>query len=174
MLLIINNKFIKNTLNQNMDKKSYFKKENDKAFSSYKFYFMRHGETLYNSIKDKSIKYNPEYADSHLSDKGKEQAKSRQKDLNNLNIEIIYVSPYYRALETMEYAFENHPNIENIIAYVHPKLSELAGMIHEFILDIKKTKKDFNMNSKVKVNWSIFDNYVKNLIYGDNLFFIEN
>ena len=152
---------------------SFFKEKHGRLNSS-KFFFMRHGETFYNSIKDNSVKFNPEYADSHLSEKGINQAKSKQKDLNKLNIEAIYVSPYYRALETMEYAFENHPNLENIVAYVHPKIAELAGMIHEFILDINQTKKDFNMKSKVKVDWSIFDEYIKKIKYGKNLFFLDN
>ena len=142
--------------------------------NSYKFLFMRHGKTWYNSISDISAKYNPEYADSHLSDKGIQQAKSKIDDLNKFDIEIVYVSPYYRALETMTYALENHHDVENIVAYVHPKLAELSGMMHEFILDIKQTKKDFNMNSKVKVNWSIFDEYIKNLKYDENLFFLDN
>lgn len=152
---------------------SYFKKQNfqdNRLLLSHKFYFMRHAETLYNAINDKSVKYNPEYADSHLSEKGIKQAKSKQKELNEFNIELVYVSPYYRAIETMIYSLENHPNAENIIAYVHPKISELAGMMHEFILDIKQTKNDFK-NSKIKVNWSIFDEYVKNTKYGENLFF---
>ena len=147
---------------------------NDKSLKLYKFYFMRHGETWYNLSKEKSVKWNSEYADCHLSEKGIKQAKSTQNFFNKLDIEIIYVSPYYRCLQTMTYAFENHPNVKNIIAYVHPNIAELAGMMHEFILDISQTKKDFNMNSKVKVNWDIFDNYVKNLKYGENLFFFDN
>ena len=150
------------------------KNNKTELYFSHKFYFMRHGETIYNSIKDKSAKYNPEYADCHLSDKGIQQAKSKQNFLNKLDIEIIYVSPYYRALETMKYALENHPNLEYIIVFVHPKIAELSGMMHEFILDIKQTKKDFNMNSKIKVDWSIFDEYVKTLKYGENLFFFDN
>ena len=142
--------------------------------SSDKFYFMRHGETWYNSINDKSVKYNPEYADCHLSKKGIEQAKSKQNELNKFDIEIVYVSPYYRALETMIYSLENHPNSKNIIAFVHPLIAELSGMMHEFILNISQTKKDFNMKSKVKVNWSIFDEYAKKLKYGENLFFFDN
>ena len=148
--------------------------QNNKLLSSHKYYIMRHGETLYNAISDKSAKYNPEYADSHLSEKGIEQAKSKQDELNKLNIELVYVSPYYRAIETMKYSLENHPNANNIIAYVHPKISELAGMMHEFVLDIKQTKNDFNMNSKIKVNWSIFDEYIKSTKYGENLFFFNN
>jgi len=140
----------------------------------YKFYFMRHGETIYNQIKDKSAKYNPLYADCHLSQDGIKQAKSKQNYFNNLDIETIYVSPYYRAIETTKYILETHPNKENIIINVHPNLAELSGMMHEFILDIKQTKNVFNMNSEIKVNWSIFDNLVNKLKYKENLFFMEN
>ena len=142
--------------------------------SLHKFIFMRHGQTHYNANNSKSIKCNPDYADSHLSEKGINQAKSRRNELNKLDFEVIYVSPYYRALQTMIYSLENHPNVENIIAYVHPKIAELAGMMHDFILDINQTKKDFNMNSKIKVDWSIFNEYTKNLKYGENLFFLDN
>ena len=148
--------------------------QKNKFPSSHKYYIMRHGETLYNAISDQSAKYNPEYADSHLSEKGINQAKSKQDELKKLNIELVYVSPYYRAIETMIYSLENHPNANNIIAYVHPKIAELAGMMHEFVLDIKQTKNDFNMNSKIKVNWSIFDEYIKSTKYGENLFFFNN
>ena len=148
--------------------------QKNQFLSSHKYYIMRHGETLYNAISDQSAKYNPEYADSHLSEKGINQAKSKQDELKKLNIELVYVSPYYRAIETMIYSLENHPNANNIIAYVHPKIAELAGMMHEFVLDIKQTKNDFNKNSKIKVNWSIFDEYIKNTKFGENLFFLNN
>ena len=142
--------------------------------SKHKFYFMRHGETIYNSIKDKSAKYNPLYADCHLSNEGILQSKSKQSFFNKLDIEAIYVSPYYRAIQTMQYCLETHPNADKIIAYIHPNLAELSGMMHEFILDIKKKKKDFNMNSKIKVNWSIFDDYISKIKYKENLFFMNN
>ena len=142
--------------------------------TKHKFYFMRHGETIYNTIKDKSIKYNPNYADCHLSKKGISQSISKQSFFNKLEIEAIYVSPYYRAIETMEYSFQNHPNAKNIIAYVHPCLSELSGMMQEFILDIKETKKNFNMNSQIKVNWDIFDDYINKIKYKEHLFFMDN
>ena len=142
--------------------------------SKYKFYFMRHGETIYNSIKDKSAKYNPLYADCHLSNEGILQSKSKQSFFNKLDIEAIYVSPYYRAIQTMQYCLETHPNADKIIAYIHPNLAELSGMIHEFILDIKETKKDFNMNSKVKIDWSYFDEYAKKSKYDENFLFFEN
>ena len=152
----------------------FFKSKKNLDFSKNKFLFMRHAETIYNSAPEKNFKYNPKYADSHLSQKGITQSLNIQNILNKLNIETIYISPYYRALETMEYALQSHPNAKNIVAYVHPELTELAGMMHEFIFDIKETKNNFNLNSKIKVDWSIFDEYVKNIKYKENLFFMDN
>ena len=150
------------------------KKTVEDLFPDNKFLFMRHGETWYNTNSNKSAKYNPDYADSHLSDNGINQSKSNKEIFNTIPIEIIYVSPYYRALQTMSIAFEDHPNVSNIIAVVHPKIAELAGMMHEFIIDIKQNKNDFNMNSKVKVDWSLFEEHAKHFKYGENLFFMEN
>lgn len=139
-----------------------------------KFLFMRHGETLFNKMReDPSRVYNPDLSDSHLSEEGIEQSKSRQEDLNKLNIEKVFVSPYFRAIETMTYALESYPNIENIIAIVHPKISEVVCCSNNFILDIKKTKEKFNMNSKVKVDWSLFDELIKQSKYDENFFFFE-
>ena len=140
----------------------------------YKFYFMRHAETIYNTIKDKSAKYNPIYADCHLSAEGINQSKAKQEFFNKMEIEAIYCSPYFRAIETMQNCLETHPNKENIIIYIHPKLAELTGMMQEFIIDINESKKIFNMNSKIKVNWDIFDDYVKKIKYRENLFFMDN
>jgi len=139
-----------------------------------KFYFMRHAETIYNTISDKSAKYNPIYADCHLSTKGIEQSRNKQEYFNKLNIEAIYCSPYFRAIETMINCLEAHPNKENIIIYIHPKLAELAGMMQEFIIDINETKEKFNMESNIKVNWDIFDEYANKLKYRENLFFMDN
>ena len=139
-----------------------------------KFLFMRHGQSLYNKVPDESRKYDPQLIDAYLSEDGINQSKSRQEELNKLDIEKVYVSPYNRALETMTYALKNHPNIQNIVAIVHPKISELVWTVHDFILDIKQKKQEFNMNSLVKVDWSYFDEYNKNTIYDENFFYFEN
>ena len=139
-----------------------------------KFLFMRHGLSHFNKIKEESRNYNPDLCDAHLCEKGIEQSKYRQNDINKLNIERVYVSPYHRALETAVYSLKNHPNIENISIIVHPKISEVVCSIHDFIFDIKESKKEFNMNSKVKVDWSLFDEYTKNSKYDENFFFFEN
>ena len=128
-----------------------------------KFLFMRHGKTEFNSDKDKLRQINPSYIDCHLSKKGIEQVKLRQKLINSLYIEKVYVSPFYRALQTVSLLLENHPNAKNISIIVHPKIAEIGGCTHDFIFDIKENKKDFNMNSKIKFDWSLFDEYVQNI-----------
>ena len=139
-----------------------------------KFLFMRHGESLFNRIDGEEKRYNPDFCDAHLSEKGIEQAKSRQEDINKLNIEKVYVSPYNRALETMLYALETHPDLDNLVVIVHPKIGEIIGCGHDFTFDIKQKKQKFNMNSKVKVDWSIYDEYAKKSKYDENFLFFEN
>ena len=140
-----------------------------------KFLFMRHGESLFNKMReDPSRVYNPDLCDAHLSKEGIQQSKLKQKDINELNIIKIFVSPYYRALETMTYALESYPNIENIKAIVHPQISEVVCCGNDFIIDIKETKAKFNMNSKVKVDWSLFDEFIKKSKFDENFFFFEN
>ena len=112
-----------------------------------KFLFMRHGQTWFNKKRgDDSRRYNPEFCDAHLTDEGIEQIKSRQKSINTLNLEKVYVSPYYRALQTVTLALENYPSLNEIKVFVHPKICEIVLNIQDFFLDIKETKKDFNMN----------------------------
>ena len=127
-----------------------------------KLLFMRHGETNFNIDKNyKKRKVNKTYIDCRLNEKGIEQAKSRQEILNTLSFEQVYVSPFYRALQTLTYSLANHPNKDNIIAIVHPLVSEVGNCINDYVLDIKQSKKDFNMNSKVKIDWSLFDEFIK-------------
>ena len=135
---------------------------------------MRHGESCFNRITGEERRYNPDFCDAHLSDKGIEQAKSRQEDINKLNIEKVYVSPYNRALETMFYALETYPSLDKLVVIVHPKIGEIIGCGHDFIFDMKRKKLNFNMNSKVKVDWSIYDEYVKKSKYDENFLFFEN
>ena len=157
------------------------KKENNNNSKKYildlsgKFLFMRHGQTWFNKQKsDDSRRYNPEFCDAHLTDKGIEQIKSSQKSINKLNLEKVYVSPYYRTLQTVTLALENYPNLSEIKVLVHPKISEMVLNIQDFYLDIKQTKKDFNMNSKVKIDWSYFDEYAKKSKYDENFLYFEN
>ena len=139
-----------------------------------KVLFMRHGETLFNKSKEYNKSLNPDFNDSHLSEEGVKQIELAQKEINKLMFEKIYVSPYYRALQTVTLALEKYPTVKNITVYVHPKIAEVVCGAHDFIKDIKQTKKDFNMDSKVKVDWTYFDNYIKEKNYDENFFYFEN
>ena len=138
-----------------------------------KFLFMRHGKTNFNSDHEKIRQINISYIDCHLSQKGIQQVKAKQNIINSLSIEKVYVSPFYRALQTAEILLENHPNLNNIPIIVHPKIAEIGGCTHDFIFDIKKNKNDFNINTKVKFNWNIFDEYIRRINYDENFFYFE-
>ena len=140
-----------------------------------KLLFLRHGETFFNLDPHKtSKKTNSKYIDCKLTPKGIEQAKSLQKILNKLSIEKIYISPMYRAFQTIFYALENHPNLSKIKVIVHPLVNEVTSCIQDYLLDIKKTKSEFNMNSKIKFDWSIFDAYVRSIKYDENFYYFDN
>ena len=138
-----------------------------------KFLFMRHGETRFNQDPDIYRQIYPDYIDCELSENGKKQAKSIQEEINKLEINAVYLSPFLRALQTASICLETHPNIDNITVIVHPLLSEIEGNTHDFMYDIKKNKKNFSNNSKVKFDWSIFDDYVKSLKYDENFFYFN-
>ena len=141
--------------------------------SSGKFLFMRHGKTRFNQDRNAYRQIFPEYTDCDLSEDGIKQAKMSQEQINKLSIKDVYVSPFYRALQTTSICLENHPNINNISVIVHPLLAEIEGCTHDFLYDINKNKKNFSNKSKVKFNWSEFDKYVKNIKYDENFFYFN-
>ena len=129
-----------------------------------KIIFIRHGETNYNNDFNKKgfkIKGNIQYIDGHLNAKGERQAIDSSKKFKLLDIEDVYVSPLFRTLQSATLIFKNHPNKNNIILHVHPLLTEIVSSVNNFVLDIEGTKKIFNMNSEIKVDWEIFDKEFK-------------
>ena len=136
-----------------------------------KFLFIRHGQTICNSDKKyKERKCNPDYIDSHLSEKGIAQTKKLKKVINNLDIETIYVSPLYRSLETAKYMLENNLNYKGQII-VHPLIIECPNCIDDFIYDIQKTKNDFK---DLNINWDIFNQFInKNKKWNENFYYFE-
>ena len=158
-----------NINNNNNPNNPYYSKDTEE-----KLLFIRHGETFFNSDPDKTgRKTNYKYIDSKLTTKGIEQSKALQKILNKLTIEVIYISPMYRAFQTVFYALENHPDLSKIKVIVNPLVNEVASCVNDYILDIKQTKKEFNMNSKIKFDWSIFDEYVKSLKWEENFYYFD-
>lgn len=129
-----------------------------------KIIFIRHGETKYNidyMKKGFKIKSDLAYIDGHLNSTGERQAINASKNYKLLDIEDVYVSPLYRTLQTANIFFKDHPNKNNIIIHVHPLLTEVVSSVNNFTWDIEGTKKIFNMNSEIKVDWSLFDNEFK-------------
>ena len=135
---------------------------------------IRHGETNFNHdffIKGPKIKSDPNYINAPLNETGKSQAIIASKIFENLDVEIVYVSPLFRSIETAILLFKNHPNQKNIIIKIHPLLTELISSTHNFTYDIQSTKKFFNSNSKIKIDWTIFDKIFQNEIDQDFYFF---
>ena len=143
-----------------------------------KFLYVRHGKTFYNKRKELEgtsdhFKAEPSLINAHLCEDGINQAKELQKVFNNIEIEEIYVSPLYRTLQTAYYIFENHPKKENIIIKIYPLITEIIASCHDIVVNIEEAKKDFNLNSKIKYDWSIFDSYYKDE-KSQNTFFVNN
>lgn len=130
-----------------------------------KFLFIRHGQSIYNvEMEEKGhtmeLKLNRNYIDVSLSDLGIKQSKSVQETVNKLNIVYAYVSPLYRTLQTAANVLETYPN-KNLKVIVHPFISECLNNIDDYVCDIQQSKKEFNMESNVKFDWSLFDSIYK-------------
>ena len=145
-----------------------FKPNNKKLYSLDtlgKIIYIRHGRSIYNDDCEKlgemNIITNPKYINADLCEKGIQQAQSKQNIYNKLDILVGYVSPLNRAIQTAYNIFENHPQRNNFTFIVHPFLTEIVISITDLIDDIEKTKKKYNLNSKVKFDWSLFDEYYK-------------
>ena len=142
-----------------------------------KFLFIRHGQTYFNKgMSEKgllSVKADPNLLDSELTNEGIEKGKDKSKFYEQFNIEQIYVSPLYRTLQSAYFLFKNHPQKNEIILKVHPLICEITNCVHDIPFDlINRNKKDFNMNSEIKFDWSLFDNIYKSDF--DKLFFYFN
>ena len=156
--------------NNQIENNIYYSKD-----SKGKLLFMRHGETFFNIEPDKKGRVtNPKYIDCKMTEKGIEQSKSIQNVLNQLSFEKIYISPMYRTFQTISYALENHPKLNEITVTVQPLVNEVTSCVQDYLLDIKKTKKDFNINSKLKFDWSLFDEYVKTIKWDENFYYFDN
>ena len=140
-----------------------------------KFLYIRHGQTLYNkdclTKNESEIKCMPDYIDSELSKEGINQSKKLQKIVNKFDIQQVYVSPLYRAIETCSIALENHPQKKNFTVIINPLCTEMVNGAQDVIYNIQKTKNKFNMKSNIKFDWSLFDNCFKNKFEQDSYYF---
>ena len=149
-----------------------------------KFLFIRHGQTYFNKYSkergSKKVKTDKNLLDSELSEEGIKEGEKFSEFYNKFKIEEIYVSPLYRALQSAYYLFKNHPQKDNIVIKIHPLLTEITNAVHDISFDlIHRNKKDFNLNSEIKFDWSLFDEIYKteeeqNFFYFDNIDRLDN
>lgn len=90
-----------------------------------KLYFVRHGETLWNTIKIfQGIKNSP------LTEFGKEQTRKLKESLKDINFTHFYSSPLGRALETINILTEDRKNakIEIMPEFREINMGEMEGI----------------------------------------------
>ena len=126
--------------------------------------YIRHAQTSYNiyteEIKQlKQIRLEEKYLDCELCEVGKNQAEILSQKIINLDIKYCFTSPLLRCLETSLIALKNHKNAKNIEIIIHPLLNEIISSTQTLTKPIKIKKAQFNFQSEVKYNWSIFDRY---------------
>lgn len=90
-----------------------------------KLYFVRHGETLWNTMGIfQGIKNSP------LTELGKEQTRKLKESLKDIKFTHFYSSPLGRALETINILTEdrNNPKIEIIPEFREINMGEVEGI----------------------------------------------
>lgn len=104
-----------------------------------KLYFVRHGETVWNTMGIfQGIKNSP------LTEFGKEQTKKLKEKLKDINFTHFYSSPLGRALETMNILTEDRQNvkIDIISEFREINMGEMEGI----------PRKDFEAAHPVQFN----------------------
>lgn len=93
--------------------------------------------------------------DPDLSQKGSEMAKTTSSKYSKFPIEIVFVSPLRRAMQTCEAIFQNHPNYKNIKFIVHPLLRELLNNSNDIPNSLSELRKKY----EPKYDFSEFEKY---------------
>ena len=142
-----------------------------------KFLFIRHGQTDYNvdstKIELKKIRCMEKYLDCPLNSTGRLQAEEGGINFMDFDVEIGYVSPMRRCLETVYFMFKEHPKKSNFKFIVHPLITEISNSVHGYISDITESKNKYNMETEVKFDWSLFEALFPTPLE-QNTFFINN
>lgn len=78
-------------------------------------YFIRHAEAIHNppvkKIGNKDILIEEKYYDAKLTEYGEQQCYDVQEKMTKLDLDIVYVSPLYRTLQTASILFQKN-NVE--------------------------------------------------------------
>lgn len=65
-----------------------------------KYYILRHGQTIYQTKKKKTVYPRNDNPKVHLTEKGRKQVRTSAKKLKKAGIELIYSSDFYRTYQT--------------------------------------------------------------------------
>jgi len=138
--------------------------------------YIRHAQTNYNTfskeIKEKKlIRLEEKYLDCVLSEEGRKQCDNFYNLIKDYDIKYCFTSPLARCLETSSISLKNHKNAEKIEIIVHPLLTEIISSTQTITKSIKAKKEEFNMNSHIKYNWNVFDQYYPNEKDQDHYYF---
>jgi len=127
--------------------------------------YVRHAETEYNlkslTISKDILKYQPEYIDGRISDRGRKQSEQLSTVLNSFKIKYVFCSPLLRCLETCMISLSTHPNKKDLSVNVNPWLNETVSGVHDFSLNMPWKQESFNCNSNVKFDWTFFNSLYK-------------
>jgi broad specificity phosphatase PhoE len=93
---------------------------NEQQSSSKTLFLIRHGQSIANRDYDESIAYR----DAGLTEQGIAQAKALHKELQELELDLVVVSPLTRALQTCQYALP--PSYSGPIL-VLPEIAEICS-----------------------------------------------
>ena len=112
------------------------------SLNKYRVFAVRHAQSRFNrdfpphlNLTDPSLpKYGPEhfsravdprYVDTLLTEEGEQQCLKNAETVNQMrDVEIVYISPLRRTLQTAHLLFGTHPDRERIRFVVDPNLRE--------------------------------------------------
>ena len=117
------------------------------------FYFFRHGQTNENEV---GVRYGTGI-DAWLTDLGVTQATKLHEFFKDKNIQIVYSSPYRRAIDTAKIAITNDTDIEIII----------KDSLKEAIFWFWNTENE-DTKRQIEENFKIIKNCLDEIIKTDN------
>ncbi|KAL4488132.1 hypothetical protein ABPG73_001543 [Tetrahymena malaccensis] len=127
---------------------------------------------------------NPALIDSDLHPYGVLMSENCAKNLYNINIAVVFISPLARALQTAFHLFKSHPNQANIKFVVLPDLTEILSKVQDIsnirkqidtygnCFDFSLMKSDFEENLEFWQILNLHDEEEKNYIF--NRYLEEN
>ncbi|EAS00391.2 histidine phosphatase family (branch protein 1) (macronuclear) [Tetrahymena thermophila SB210] len=119
---------------------------------------------------------NPAFIDSELHPYGVLMSENCAKNLYDINISVVFISPLARALQTAFHLFKSHPNQANIKFVVLPDLTEILSKVQDIsnirkqieiygkVFDFSLMKNDFEENLEFWQVLNLHDEEEKNII----------